>query len=41
MGDAFRQLHKSYNFEIIDANRSISSVTKELRKKIGVLLEEE
>jgi dTMP kinase len=40
MGEAFRQLQKSYHFEIIDANRSVSSVTKELRKKIGALLEE-
>jgi dTMP kinase len=39
MGDAFRQLQKSYHFDIIDANRSIISVTKELRKKIGVLLD--
>ena len=41
MGDAFRQLQKSYDFEIIDANRSISSVTKDLRKKIGALLEKD
>jgi dTMP kinase len=41
MGEAFRQLQKSYNFGIIDANRSVSAVTKELRKKIGALLEEE
>src|SRR5579872_1642036 len=40
MGDAFRQLQKSYHFDIIDANRSVNSVTKELRKKIGALLEE-
>src|SRR5580698_6422254 len=40
MGDAFRKLQKSYKFDIIDANRSITSVTKELRKKIGALLEE-
>ena len=40
MGDAFRQLRKTYHFEIIDANRSISSVNKDLRKKIGALLEE-
>src|SRR5579859_3004296 len=38
MGDAFRQLQKSYHFDIIDANRSVNSVTKELRKKIAVLL---
>jgi dTMP kinase len=40
MGDAFRQLRKTYKFEIIDANRSASSITKELRKKIDALLEE-
>jgi dTMP kinase len=38
MSEAFRQLHKSYKFEVIDANRSVSSVTKDLRKKIGKLL---
>ena len=40
MGEAFRQLQKTYQFDIIDANRSVNSVTKELRKKIGALLEE-
>ena len=40
MGEAFRQLQKTYKFDIIDANRSVGSVTKELRKKIGALLEE-
>ena len=40
MGEAFRQLQKTYNFDIIDANRSVTQVTKELRKKIGALLEE-
>ena len=40
MGDAFRQLQKTNQFDIIDANRSVNSVTKELRKKIGALLEE-
>jgi dTMP kinase len=40
MGDAFRQLEKTYHFDIIDANRAVGSVNKELRKKIGVLLEE-
>jgi dTMP kinase len=40
MGEAFHQLQKTYKFDIIDANRSVSSVTKELRKKIGALLEE-
>jgi dTMP kinase len=41
MGDAFRELQKSYHFEIIDANRSIVSVTRELHKKIGALLEQD
>jgi dTMP kinase len=40
MGEAFRQLQKTYKFDIIDANRSVDLVTKELRKKIGALLEE-
>jgi dTMP kinase len=40
MGEAFRQLQKSYEFEIIDANRSAGSITKELRKKIAALLKE-
>jgi dTMP kinase len=40
MGDAFRQLQKAYHFDIIDANRPVESVNKELRKKIGALLEE-
>jgi dTMP kinase len=40
MGDAFRQLQKTYHFNIIDANRSVGSVTKDLRKKISALLEE-
>lgn len=40
MGHAFRQLQKIYQFDIIDANRSVTFVTKELRKKIGALLEE-
>jgi len=38
MGESFRKLQKSYDFEIIDANRSVLSVTKELRKKISALL---
>ncbi len=40
MGDAFRQLQKTYKFEIIDASRSVDSITKELRKKISALIEE-
>ena len=38
--DAFRQLQKTYGFTIVDGNRSVDSVTKELRKKIRALLEE-
>jgi dTMP kinase len=38
MGESFRKLQKSYDFAIIDANRSVLSVTKELRKKISALL---
>jgi dTMP kinase len=41
MGDAFRQLQKTYHFDIIDANKSVGSVNKELRKKIGDLLKED
>jgi dTMP kinase len=41
MGEAFRQLQKTYHFDIIDANRSVSVVNKELRKKISLLLAEE
>lgn len=39
MGEAFRKMQKTYGFDIIDANRSTDSITKELRKKIGTLLE--
>lgn len=38
MQDAFRQLQKSYHFEIVDANRSVSAVNKDLRKKISAVL---
>jgi dTMP kinase len=41
MGEAFRQLQKTYKFEIVDANRPVTSVNKELRKKIGAVLESE
>jgi dTMP kinase len=40
MGDAFRQLQKSCQFDIINANRSVESVNKDLRKKISALLQE-
>jgi dTMP kinase len=35
----FQRLQKTYDFNIVDANRSMDSVTKELRKKIGALLD--
>ena len=38
--DVFQRLQKTYAFNIVDANRSMDSVTKELRKKIGALLDE-
>jgi dTMP kinase len=41
MNDAFRQLQKTYKFEIIDANRPVNAVNKELRKKISAVLDSE
>ena len=41
MGNAFRQLQKTYKFDIVDANRPVNEVNKELRKKIGVILDAE
>ena len=38
MGEAFRQLQKTYQFEIVDANRSMNAVNKELRKKISAVI---
>ena len=35
---AFRQLRKNYGFTVVDGNRPVSSITKELRKKIRALL---
>ena len=40
MQNAFKHLQKTYGFEIVDANRSVNSVTKDLRKKISALLDE-
>src|ERR1700690_494506 len=37
----FQRLQKTYTFNIVDANRSMDSVTKELRKKISALLDEQ
>jgi dTMP kinase len=39
MGEAFVKLQKTYGFEIVDANRSMDSITKELRKQIASLIE--
>jgi dTMP kinase len=39
MQETFHKLQKTYNFDIIDANRSMDSITKELRKKIAAVLE--
>jgi dTMP kinase len=41
MQAAFRRLQKTYDFTIVDANRSVDSVTKQLRKEIRALLEGE
>ncbi|HZL13970.1 MAG TPA: dTMP kinase [Verrucomicrobiae bacterium] len=38
MQAVFHKLQKTYGFEIVDANRSVDFVTRELRKKIGALL---
>jgi dTMP kinase len=35
---AFRQLRKNYGFTIVDGNRPVGSITRELRKKIRALL---
>ena len=40
MQETFRKLQKTYNFDIVDANRATDSITKELRKKIAAILEE-
>src|SRR5690349_22396706 len=37
---AFKKLQKTYGFTIVDANRPIGSICKELRKKMRVLLAE-
>ena len=39
MGEVFRQLQKTYKLEIIDANRPVQAVNKDLRKKISALLD--
>jgi dTMP kinase len=39
MQETFRKLQKTYGFDIVDASRPVDSITKELRKKISVLLD--
>jgi dTMP kinase len=41
MQAVFRRLQKTYDFTIVDANRSVDAVTKQLRKEIRALLGEE
>jgi thymidylate kinase len=38
MQAAFRQLQKSYGFNIVDGNRSVEAVSDELRQKISAVL---
>jgi dTMP kinase len=38
MGEAFHQLQKSYQFDIINANHAVDSVNRELRRKISAVL---
>jgi dTMP kinase len=38
MQGAFRKLQKTYGFTIIDGNRPVGSITKDLRKKIRMVL---
>jgi dTMP kinase len=38
MQGAFRRLQKSYGFSIVNGNRSVDAVTRELRKKINAVL---
>ena len=35
---AFRKLQKTYGFTIVDGNRSVDDITRELRKKISAVL---
>jgi dTMP kinase len=41
MRTAFKQLQKTYDFSIVDANRSMDAVNKQLRKEIRALLDGE
>ena len=38
MQAAFRHLRKNYGFTIVDGNRPVGSITRELRKRIHALL---
>ena len=38
MQTAFRRLQKTYGFTIVDGNRSVEDINRELRKKIGGVL---
>ncbi|MBU6411146.1 MAG: dTMP kinase, partial [Verrucomicrobia bacterium] len=38
MQSAFKKLQKTYGLQIVDANRPVGSITRELRKKIRALL---
>jgi dTMP kinase len=38
MQAAFRQLQKSYGFNIVDGNRSVETITLELRKRINAVI---
>jgi dTMP kinase len=38
MEAAFRELQRTYGFNIVDGNRSVAAVTEELRKKISAVL---
>jgi dTMP kinase len=40
MQATFHKMQKTYGFNIVDASRPVDSITKELRKKIGAMLEE-
>ena len=41
MQNAFKKLQKTYGFDIVDANRPVNSVNKELRKKISAVIDSE
>jgi dTMP kinase len=39
MQETFHKMQKTYGFDIVDASRPVDSITRELRKKIGALLD--